>query len=110
MGDPNTTFAPKHERIIHATKGSLVLFEREGDVLSFPRVDSKLHPTQKPVELIKRLIEVTTVEGELVYDPFSGVASTYVACKELKRNFIGSEIEKDFFDKGMARCKDSVLK
>jgi ParB/RepB/Spo0J family partition protein len=109
-GDPNTTFAPEHERIIHAVKGSLVLFEREGDVLSFPRVDSKLHPTQKPVDLLKMLIEPTTVEGELVSDPFSGVASTYVACKELKRNFIGSEIEKDFFDKGMARCKDSVLK
>ena len=59
MGDPNTTFAPKHERIIHAVKGSPILFRREPDVLEAARVESDRHPTEKPVALLSRLIEAT---------------------------------------------------
>ena len=100
MGDPKTTFAPKHERIIYAVKGSPTLFEREADVLLADRVDSGRHPTEKPVGLLRRLIEVTTVTGEIVADPFGGVASTLVAAKESGRAYWGCELSEEYHKAG----------
>lgn len=103
MGDPNTTFAPKHERIIHAVKGSPVLFTRTADVLLADRCNSDRHPTEKPVELLKQLIEVTTTKDEIVVDPFAGVASTLVAAKQTGRAFFGCEINEGYFNAGSDR-------
>ena len=103
MGDPNTTFAPKHERIIHAVKGSPVLFSRQSDVLLADRCNSERHPTEKPVALLKQLIEVTTTKDEIVVDPFAGVASTLVAAKEIGRAFFGCEISESYFNAGIDR-------
>lgn len=55
------------------------------------------HPTQKPVELLKRLICAASNEGALVLDPFNGSGTTGVACLETKRSYIGIEIEKEYF-------------
>lgn len=107
MGDPNTTFAPKHERILHAVKGSPVLFNREPDVLEADRVSSKNHPTEKPIELLTRLINATTVSGELVADPFGGVASTALAAKKAGRVFWSCEVEKKFHQIGTKRLSDA---
>jgi site-specific DNA-methyltransferase (adenine-specific) len=108
MGDVNTTFAPRHERIIHAVKGSPILFERQSDVLEYDRVPSVLHPTEKPVDLLKRLIEITSVEGEIIADPFAGVASTLVAAQELNREFWGCEIEAKYYDIGWQRITGTL--
>lgn len=59
----------------------------------------KIHPTQKPVGLLKRLIEIFTDEGDVVIDPVAGSASTLRACAELNRNCYGFEIKKDFYKK-----------
>jgi len=64
----------------------------------FNRDKSKLHPTQKPVELFKYLIKTYTNEGDLVLDNCIGSGTTAVACKELQRNFIGFEISKEYCD------------
>ena len=56
----------------------------------------KLHPTQKPVELLERLIEIFTDEGDVVIDPCAGSGSTIVAAENLKRKAFGFEIKKDF--------------
>jgi DNA modification methylase/ParB-like chromosome segregation protein Spo0J len=103
MGDPNTTFAPKHERIIHAVKGSPTLFERQADVLEFDRVKTDRHPTEKPVPLLSRLIEITTVESELVADPFGGVASTLAAARDSGRVAWGCEMDQAYWEAGNAR-------
>ena len=103
MGDPKTTFAPKHERIIHAVKGSPILFEREADVLEFDRVNTDRHPTEKPVDLLARLIEITTVEGQRVADPFGGVGSTCKAAESLGRNYWGCEIHEEYWRHGCDR-------
>jgi site-specific DNA-methyltransferase (adenine-specific) len=80
------------------------------DILSIPNnknkdiVDgSNLHDTEKPVELMKILVSNSTQEGELVLDPFMGVGSTGIACKELNRDFIGCEIDKHYFDIAQSR-------
>ncbi len=59
----------------------------------------KLHPTQKPVNLLKQLIEIFTDEGDVIIDPVAGSGTTLRAARELKRNSFGFEIEKDFFEK-----------
>lgn len=57
----------------------------------------KIHPAQKPVNLLKKLIEIFTDEGDTVIDPCAGSGSTGRACQELNRNFYGFEISKDFY-------------
>ncbi len=56
----------------------------------------KLHPTQKPINVLKRLIEIFTDEGDIVIDPVAGSGSTLRACQELNRSCYGFEIKKDF--------------
>lgn len=57
----------------------------------------KIHPTQKPVNVLKKLIEIFTDEGDVVIDPVAGSGSTLRACAELNRNCYGFEIKKDFY-------------
>lgn len=54
------------------------------------------HPAPFPLEIPQRCILATTQEGDLVYDPFMGSGTTAVACKMLKRNYIGSEISAEY--------------
>lgn len=54
------------------------------------------HPTIKPIEIVKKHIINSTNEGEIVLDTFMGSGTTAIACKELGRNFIGFEINKDY--------------
>lgn len=56
------------------------------------------HTTQKPIWLMKQILQVLSNEGDTVLDPFMGSGSTGVACKELGRNFIGVELDKQYFD------------
>lgn len=58
--------------------------------------DRGLHPTQKPLALMKYLVETYSREGELVLDPFAGSGTTCVAAQELKRNYIGIEREEEY--------------
>ena len=55
------------------------------------------HPTQKPVKLIKYLLNIHSLQGQTVLDPFMGGGSTGIACRELSRNFIGIEIDESYF-------------
>jgi len=60
--------------------------------------DSTLHPTQKPVALMEYLIKTYTNEGETVLDFTMGSGTTGAACKNLSRNFIGIELDKEYFE------------
>lgn len=59
----------------------------------------QIHPTQKPIELIKTLIRIFTDKGDTVIDPCAGSAITLLAAKELERNSYGFEIDRNFYDK-----------
>jgi len=80
-------YRSQHELILFLTKGTRSGNRRDlGDVLSFPRVMSRGHyPTEKPVGLLKTLIEQSSEPGELVLDPFCGSGSTGRAARELGR-------------------------
>ena len=56
------------------------------------------HPTQKPLELIERLISATTKVGGTVLDPFNGSGTTGVACINLDRKYFGIELEEEFIE------------
>ena len=58
---------------------------------------NKLHPTQKPVALMEYLIKTYTNEGDTVLDNVMGSGTTGVACKNLNRNFIGMELDEEYF-------------
>lgn len=60
----------------------------------------RLHPTQKPLKLLRRLIEIFTDEGDIVIDPCAGSCSTIVAALGLNRKAYGFEIKKDFYKLG----------
>lgn len=66
----------------------------------------KIHPTQKPVNLLKQLIKIFTDEGDVVIDPVAGSGSTLRACAEIRRNCFGFEIKKNFFKES----KEKMLK
>lgn len=68
----------------------------------------KIHPTQKPVEVLKRLIEIFTDEGDVVIDPCAGSGSTLRACVELKRNCYGFEIKKEFYKKAKEQMLTNI--
>jgi len=80
------------------------------NLISVNNVKNKTHnhPTEKPVELMEILIKNSTNEGDLVLDPFVGVGATPVACQNLKRNFIGCELDKVYYDTTMERLNESI--
>lgn len=67
-------------------------------VLDFNNVRNGVHPTQKPNDLLEYLIKTYSNEGQTILDPFMGSGTTGVGCKILNRNFIGVELDKNYFD------------
>jgi site-specific DNA-methyltransferase (adenine-specific) len=68
------------------------------NIMDYPRDSrTKIHPTQKPVELLERLIELFTDPGEVVIDPVAGSGSTLIAAENTGRKSYGFEIKKNFF-------------
>ena len=65
----------------------------------------KIHPTQKPIELYEWLIKTYSNEGDLIFDPTFGSCNSGQACINLNRRYIGIEMNKEFFDKGVERFK-----
>lgn len=99
MGDLKGSYAPKHEFILFGHKGRrLIEGFRYPDVLDFKRTNNKLHPTQKPIDLLEVLIKTSSKEGDVVFDGFMGSGSTGVACLKNNRNFIGIELDEKYFE------------
>lgn len=77
------------------------------DVITFSNGNNHyVHPTQKPVDLLQYLIKTYTDEGMTVLDNCMGSGSTGVAAKQLNRNFIGMELNKEYFEIAKQRIKE----
>jgi len=104
-----------HEDIIFCTNPSPVFkgYKKGRNVWRMPSFASgakktngqKVHPTQKPLELIQRLVESATQEGDTVVDAFAGSGTTAVACQSLNRNFIGFELQEKYVKIAQQRLK-----
>lgn len=99
-------YMSQFEYILFFRKGKGVQINHCGtsDLLSIPNKKTKgldgknLHDTEKPVELVKILIDNSSKENDVVLDPFMGIGSVGIACKKLRRNFIGFEISPTYFE------------
>ena len=97
---------PKFRNIGLDGKGHMIFnwFEWKRDKKEIP----KIHPTQKPINVLKELIKVFTDEGDVVIDPVAGSSSTLRACAELKRSCYGFEIKKDFCNEAKERMLNKI--
>lgn len=85
------------------------------DILSIPNTKTRannenLHDTEKPVDLMKILVENSSQPHEIVLDPFMGIGSTGIACKCTNRDFIGIEIDEKYFDIAFERIHNKEVK
>ena len=79
------------------------------NILRIPNIiGTKTHPTEKPVELMKILIENSSNKDDIVLDCFMGAGSTGIACIETNRKFLGIEIDKKYYDIAMERIKEVI--
>jgi site-specific DNA-methyltransferase (adenine-specific) len=76
-------------------------------IISFPRDGSRMHPTQKPVALCEYLIKTYTNDGDTVLDNCMGSGSTGVACINTNRNFVGIELNAEYFDIAKKRIEEA---
>ncbi len=97
------------EVAITAVKGVKPTFNSVYDngIYEFPLHAGKdrFHPTQKSLKLFEELVKKHSNPGDLVLDPFLGSGTTAMASKRLGRNFIGCEIDKEFFQKTLDRLE-----
>ena len=108
-GDLKGSFAPKHEFILFGHKGRKLLNgKRIPDIIQAKKTGNKLHPTQKPVDLIELFIEKSTNENDVVFDEFSGSGSTGVACLNKNRKFIGVELDEGYYNVSKERIESII--
>jgi site-specific DNA-methyltransferase (adenine-specific) len=79
-----------------------------GNVWEFPRVRYRMdeyenHPSQKPINLLERIIKASSNKGDIILDPFSGTFTTSYMCKKLERKSIGIEIDSGYYNIGLRR-------
>lgn len=99
-------YLPDTEYILFFHKGKGHTFPRDKEdattwYLSTTNVADKKrygHPTPKPLSLVTKLIRNSSKEGDMVLDPFMGSGTTGVACQSLNRNFVGVEVNEEFFN------------
>jgi site-specific DNA-methyltransferase (adenine-specific) len=95
------------EYVLFLRKGAAVRINNCGtsDVIQVKNPKNKVHPSEKPVDLIETIISNSSSVGDIVFDPFMGSGSTGVAAKNLNRKFIGIEIDESYFDIGKDRIE-----
>lgn len=109
-------YMSQFEFILFLRKGKFVKINKCGtsDLLQYPNqktkgVDDKpIHPTEKPIDLMKVLIENSSNENEIVLDPFLGVGSTALACIKTNRRCIGVELDETYYTIANNRINELV--
>jgi len=104
-------FRCQHELILHFTFGSPEYFDRgTPNVIRASRVgDNREHQTQKPVDLIGRLVGVVAKRGGVVLDTFMGSGTTLLAAKSMGRNAIGIETEERYCEIAAKRLAQETI-
>lgn len=101
-----------YEMIIFATKGDNYNFYSKKDqsnILREQRLINTIHPTEKPVNLLKKLVSSVSQEGDVILDPFAGSGSTLVAADELQRKWLGIELSEEYCRKIQNRLSQTRL-
>ena len=110
-GDLQSAFGRKYEIVFLVNKGrSKFNGTRLTDVWEFKRVAGKgqLHQNQKPVEMIEQCIEKHSNENDVVFDGFMGSGTTAIACINTNRNYIGFELDEEYYETSIKRINNHV--
>lgn len=107
MGDLQHEHGRQWEACLFYPQEEHEFITRIPDVIYAERTGNSLHPTEKPVELIKKILAANT--GDLVLDPFLGSGTTALAAKQLGRQFIGIELDQKYVDVTNERLKQESL-
>lgn len=100
-------------------KGHVWNFSNQKDMHNFietpicmgkERLKNPNHPTQKPVKVLEHIIKLATNPGDVVFDPFMGVGSTGIAALNLQRNFIGFELDEQYYNATIKRIEENPSK
>lgn len=104
----STTFVHSYEPFLHISKGKRKLNGTPRDVFSIKRVpaNAKIHPSEKPTEILRDLINLSTLPGEVILDCFGGSGSTAVAARESNRKSIIIEMDTAYYQGICKRLKD----
>ena len=111
MGDLDGAFAPCHENILFAVKGKFSFpGDRPRSIIRQKRVDAEklIHPNEKPVALLENIILSVTHPNDTCFEPFAGSGSMAIACHKTGRNFIGTELDKGYFDLAKNRIEQQT--
>ncbi len=98
-------FSYPYEKISITFNAQLGLTDVWDDIDFYKERKIRIHPTQKPLQLISRLILASSNPQDIVLDPFMGSATTAVACLENNRNFLGFEMDADYYENSLKRIK-----
>ena len=72
------------------------------------RLKDPKHPAQKPISILKKMLEIASNKDDIIFDPFMGVGSTGVAALELDRRFVGVEIDETYFNAAKKRIENTL--
>jgi hypothetical protein len=110
-GDLRANWGCGYEPILYLKKGRRRIPKRRSAVIAVDKVmkSTNIHPHEKPVQLLRQLIEMSTDPGDLVVDPFSGSGSTSVACQQTMRNSLAFEIDERWIGPSRARLDHEPL-
>ena len=107
---PNRWYMKNCEYTLFLRKGRAKQINNVGDktVHKFKNGQNKIHPSEKPIELMEMYVANSTTENELVLDFAMGSGTTGVACKNLNRKFIGIELDENYFNIAKDRIESIV--
>lgn len=103
IGDPTRNWIYSYEPCFWVNRGRILVKPQPFNVLKYDTVGKKIHSVEKPVALMRHLVEASAVKGEIVLDPFAGSGSTLVAAAQLGCRFIGIEKHQDFYRSAVDR-------
>jgi adenine-specific DNA-methyltransferase len=111
MGDIDSNWGCGHELILYCKRGRREVAYRRSGIIAVDKVHASalIHPTEKPVPLLEKFVEMSTERGDVVFDPFSGSGSTVMAAKNLGRIGIGCENDEDHYARSTNRISEGVL-
>ena len=109
-------FVVDYEVAVWALKKGKWTFNRQSETYDTPCIHTTVtkksekkytnHPTQKPVDAIEVLIKTLSCEGDTVLDCFMGSGTTAIACMNTQRNYIGFELDSDYYNKSIERINN----
>jgi DNA modification methylase len=111
MGDLKACIGPQHESAVYITKGRYEFkSKRPKSIYRHVRVltNSQIHPNEKPINLYKAFLRDFATPGDIILDPFVGSGNSLIACESMGFNYVGYEIDPDYYAAAKNRMSKGI--